>query len=164
MNTLIIMVQIADHQWTLDALHRACLLARDMNAEIALMKMVPVQHLGWLGTEFGNINFTAKERSELHDYEATAEDYGVPYSTHVFQYATLLEAISEAADYVKAHIVFATLPQSVIPFWQRFQLWGLRNRLAHGGRELFDPSTLLTAKPHKRVNVTSVPIGRGSDR
>jgi hypothetical protein len=164
MNRLIIMVQIADHQWTLDALYRACLLARDMNAEVALMKMVPVQHLGWLGTEFGNMNFTAKERSELHDYEATAEDYGVPCSTHVFQYATLPEAISQAADYVKAHIVFATLPQSIIPFWQHFQLWGLRNRLTHNGRELFDPNKPWMAEPHEWVKVTSVPSGRGSDQ
>jgi hypothetical protein len=128
------------------------------------MKMVPVQHLGWLGTEFGNMNFTSREQSELRDYEATIQDYDVPYSSHVFQYITLAEAIAEAADYVDAQIVFATLPNSIIPFWRQFQLWGLRNRLTHNGRELFDANSPSTAKPGEMAKASSIPISGGPDR
>jgi nucleotide-binding universal stress UspA family protein len=42
MSMPIIMVQIADRKWTLEALHRACALARDVNAEIVLLTMLPV--------------------------------------------------------------------------------------------------------------------------
>jgi hypothetical protein len=164
MSTQTFMVQIADRQWTLDSLHRACRLARETNAEIALVKMVPVQHIGWLGTEFGNMNFTSREQSELRDYEATLEDYDVPYSSHVFQYATLAEAISEAADYVDAQIVFATLPKSIIPFWRQFQFWGLRNRLTRSGRELVEANSQFAAKPGEMAKVSSIPMSGGPDR
>ena len=53
-----IMVQIADRAWTLDALHCACQMARRSAAVIALVSMIPVQHTGWLGTEWGIMNFS----------------------------------------------------------------------------------------------------------
>jgi hypothetical protein len=154
MNMPIIMVQIANRQWTLDALHRACILARERNAAIALMKMVPVQHVAWLGTEFGNMNFTEQDRADMRDYEATVEDYGIRCSAHVFQFVTLAEAISEAADYVDAQIVFATLPKSIIPFWQQFQLRRLRTLLARHRRELFDDNRPVTAGADEVVRVS----------
>jgi hypothetical protein len=138
MTNPIIMVQIANYQWTLEALHRACALARDKGAGIVLMKMLPVQHVGWLGTEFGNMNLSDRDRAEIRDYEATVQDYGLPYAAEVFQFITLPEAIVEAADYVEAYIVFASLPKSIIPYWRQFQLRQLRNGLTKRGRQLID--------------------------
>ena len=133
-----IMVQIADLEWTREALHRACILAREKRAEIVLLKMLPVQHTSWLGTEFGAMDLSERARSEIYDYAATAEDYGVQCSAQVFQYITLAEALSEAAEYVEADIVFATLPRTLIPYWREFQLRNLRNRLTRQKRLLIE--------------------------
>ena len=157
MSNPIIMVQIANRQWTLEALHQACALARDKSAGIVLMKMLPVQHLGWLGTEFGTMNFSDGDRAEIHDYEATIEDYGVPFAAEVFQYVTLPEAIVQAADYVEADIVFATLPKSIIPYWQKFQLGRLRNDLASHGRQLIDLDQPSAASQGETVHARPIP-------
>src|SRR5260221_984343 len=110
-----IVVQIADREWTLSALRRACTLARGTNAEITLVKMLQVQHMSWLGTEFGNMHLTEQDRRDLGDFQATVEDYGVPYAALTFQYFSLPEALSDAADHFDAHGVFATLPKSRLP-------------------------------------------------
>ena len=90
MNTpTIIMVQIADCEWTMDALHRACRLGRTMPTHIALVKMIPVQHVSWLGTELGNRNYSEKDLHDIINYEATIEDYGIEFSSTVFQYSEL---------------------------------------------------------------------------
>jgi hypothetical protein len=131
-----IMVQIADHAWTREALHSACILARQRPAIIALVKMIPVQHLGWLGTDLGYLNLSEKDYREIADCEATIEDYGVPFRTELFQYATLDDAILQFAEHVNAQVVFATLPKSIIPFWRSYQLRGLRRHLARHQRKL----------------------------
>jgi hypothetical protein len=138
MSTQIIMVQIADRPWTVDAIHSACKLARQINGQLVLMSMIPVQHLSYLGTEFGYLNVTDAMRSAMHEYASTAEDYGVPFSTQRFQYVTLLEAIVQAANEVNAQLVFATLPQSIIPYWRKFQQTRLRHQLQHHHRVLID--------------------------
>src|SRR5260221_8460506 len=102
----VIMVQIADRGWTLTALHHACTLARGTNAEIMLVKMLPVQHTSWLGTEFGNMHLTEQDRADLCDFQATVEDYGVPYTALTFQYFSLAGALADASDHVDAQIVF----------------------------------------------------------
>jgi len=137
MKTKTIMVQSADRQWTLAALHFACALARNTGAEIAMVKMTPVQHLGWLGTDFGNNNMLQQDHIDLRDFEETAEDYGVPVSAHVFQYATLLEAIADAAAYVNAEIVFARIPDSRLAVRRKVQTWYLRHLLARADRQLY---------------------------
>src|SRR5689334_9925541 len=97
-----IMVQAVDRNWTMAALHLACALARSTDAEIALVKMVPVQHISWLGTEFGYQNLTVHDHDELSAYQATAEDYGVLLNKEMFQYMTLPDAIADAAEYFDA--------------------------------------------------------------
>ena len=124
-----IMVQISDREWTLEALHRACLLARITSANIALVQMIPVQHPRWLGTDMGYMNFTDQDRVEFTDYQATIEDYGVEFTPLLFQYATLAEAIAQAAEHVNAQAVFARIPESIIPFWTKFQVWWLNRQL-----------------------------------
>ncbi|MEP7289283.1 MAG: hypothetical protein ABI947_26320 [Chloroflexota bacterium] len=144
-----IMVQMSERAWTLKAIHLACTLARGTNTGVALVKMLPVQHLGWLGTEFGYQNFTQQDHLELRDYLATAEDYAVEVSTHVFQYATLYDAIADAANYVKASIVFANIPDSRIPYWHKFQIWSLRQRLISHQQKLYMLDTPIETSTHE---------------
>ena len=140
-----IMVCIAEPEWTEEAIYQACVLTRKTQGELDFVKMVPVQHLGWLGTEFGNMNLTPQDRQLMERYSATAEDYGVAVASHYFQYVTLPEAIVQAAGYVKADVVFATLPKSLIPFWRRFQIDLLRLRLAQEKRVLVDQASVEVA-------------------
>ena len=130
-----IMVQAANREWTMAALHCACLLARNMSARIKLVKMIPVQHPSWVGTEWGYLDFTKQEQADFEEYQATLEDYGVEYTPVLFQYLTLAEGIAEAADYVDAQIVYATIPESIIPLWIRFQRWMLGRQLARQERQ-----------------------------
>ncbi len=131
------MVQMADHDWTLPAMHMACMRARSTGAAVVLMKMIPVQHPGYLGTDFGYWNLSQRDVDSTAYYQSIAEDYGVPCAVQYFQYATLPEALSDAAAYVDAHEVFAVLPEYSLPYWTRIQLWALRRRLTQQGRALY---------------------------
>lgn len=131
-----VMVQIADYQPTLQAFHQACTLARKYDAQVVLLKLQPVQHLSWLGTDFGQQALTEQDAIELSSFQDTAEDYGVPLHLIVFQYAMFPEAISDAADHVDAQIIFARLPTSHIPGWGQYQLRMLHHRLSRHQRQL----------------------------
>jgi hypothetical protein len=132
-----IMVQMTDGARTLEALHFACALAHGKQDTVALVKMVPVQHIGLLGTELGLMNLTDADCKEIADCQAVAKSYGVEVEAHLFQYTTLAEAVAQAADYVDARIVFAALPQSTIPYWYRLQSWILRRHLTRHHRQLY---------------------------
>jgi hypothetical protein len=99
--------------------------------------MIPVTHVGWLGTEFGTQNFTESDRRVMQECSATAEDYGIPFSIGVYQYVTLSEAIVDAAEHFNAQIVIASLPQYKLPFWQRFLTWQMRRQFAKQRRLLY---------------------------
>jgi len=140
-----IMVQVGEHQWNNQALHYACILARRDAGKVALVKMIPVQHVGWLGTEWGNLNLTADDRTELTDCVATVEDYGVDYTTHFFQYMTFGDALLEAAEFTKADVVFASLPRSRFPWWTQLRMDSLYRQFARQQRVLFDEVSLCDA-------------------
>ena len=132
------MVQIMmDRSKTLEALHFAGALAHGRQSKVALVKMVPVQHFGWLGTELGYAEVTDSDLEALSEYRTAAERYGVEVETHVFQYVTLPDALVDAAGYVDARVVFAELSPSVIPLQYRFHRWLLRRRLAQQDRQLY---------------------------
>ena len=139
MNTrTVIMVQIAKRKWTLDALRCACLRACKMPVRIALVKLIPVQHFAWLGTDLGYMNFSEQDRIEFIDYQKIVRENGVQFSAHLFQYASLHDAILQAANFTGAQIVYATLPKSIIPFKHNYQLQWLRHHLAQQRRELIE--------------------------
>jgi hypothetical protein len=131
MNTQpVVMVQVSDAAWTRDALHRACTFARQQNASIVLVQMIAVNQLAFIGTEFGMLYQTTEEKIAFAEYQATIEDYGIPFRAVTFQYFSLGDAIVEAAQNAEASWVFAHLPHSVIPLWDRVQAWSLRRGLA----------------------------------
>ena len=131
-----VLVCIADQPWTLNALHLACALALNNGFPLALVKMLPVRHLSWLGTDLGYENFGEQDYIELKDYQEVAEDYGVLIVPHYFQFVTLSDAIVDAAEHVNAREVFATLPRSAIHYWRKYQLWSLAQQLQRQQRRL----------------------------
>jgi hypothetical protein len=132
-----IMVQIAEKRWTSQAVHMASAIARHHGVAIHLVRMIPVQHASWLGTEFGNIRDSSQEYADFMDYCKTAEDYGVTVCLSQMQYHTLHEAIAEAAEYLNADLVFATLPDMRFRLWRKFLLRRLTRRLEKHQRTLF---------------------------
>jgi len=130
-----ILVQLADYRWTLEATHTACQIARSTRAEIVFVKLVPVQHIGWLGTDLGYRAFTTSDYANLQEYASIAEDYGVANIVQAFQYATLVEGIVQTAEYFDAQLVFATPlhPRSLLG---RLQSRNLSRALEHNRRRL----------------------------
>lgn len=133
----VIMVQVEDPQWTADVLHDACRLARNCGGEIALVHMVRVRSLLYLGTDFGYLDLSDEDKQRLAGYVETAEDYGLPHSVTLYQYSDLYEGIVDAVELVGACIAFGRLPKSTIPFWRECRFELLRNRLLHQHVELF---------------------------
>lgn len=132
-----IMVQVTDHKQTLAAIHFACTMARSTQQRIVLLKLIPVNHPGWLGTEFEYLNLTDKDLEALRGYEKIAESYGVAVEPRLLPVVSALEGIINAADSVDAQIVFAHAPHSLIPFWQAWQTRVLRWSLKQHQRELY---------------------------
>jgi hypothetical protein len=141
-------------------------MARTHCYELILVKMVPVSHVGWLGTEFGSQHYTEADRRFLKDCSTTAEDYGVPFSTAIYQYVTLSEAIVDAAEHFNTRIVIANLPQYKLPFWRRFLTWQMRRQLAKQRRLLFtldesspdEPQVPLIVMPAETAENTFTPL------
>jgi nucleotide-binding universal stress UspA family protein len=132
-----ILVQMAQEDWTMQAVHLACALARNNGAEVALLRLMPVPHPSYLGTSMGNQPPTEHEYRMLKEYAATAEDYGVSFTVNSMQCMTTLDAVAEAADNLDAKVVFAQVPESRIPYWRTFQIWNLKRQFHGGQRQLF---------------------------
>ncbi len=132
-----ILVQMSDRQWTLQAVHLACAMARSNQTTVILLRLTPARHPSYLGTEFGDTPPTYEEYKEIDEYAATAEDYGVEMCLQPMQYVNWLEAVSDAADQLDVETVFAHIPPGRIPYWHRFQKWNLKRQLAAAHRQLF---------------------------
>ena len=104
-------------------------------AEIIFIKMVAVQHIGWLGTELGYRDFSDEDYDNLDDYAATAEDYGVSCSVHRYQYITYPEGMSNVADYYGTQLVFAK-PVHKIKIIRQIQSWLLQRALVRHDQQL----------------------------
>jgi hypothetical protein len=133
----VIMVQVAEPSWTCDVLYAACKLARACSGTIELVLMVRAKHLSYLGSELGYLELNEEAEQSLQAYADTAEDYGITCGVTLYQYCTLYEAIVGAADLVRADVVFAKLPKSIIPFWSDCQFELLRVRLSRQHIELY---------------------------
>lgn len=130
MTSRMILVQIADPKWTAEAVHQACLLARETSAKVALACLIPVQHAAWLGTDSGYMDLTDAMQADFEEYQAAIEDYGVECVPLLFQYADMPEALAQAAEHVHAEVVFAKVRPGIIPLWAWFQSWRLGRSLA----------------------------------
>lgn len=131
------MVQVTDHTQTLAALQLACALASSRRGHIMLLRLVPVSHPGWLGTDLGYMNLSDKDQQALRDYEKIVEGNGINVQSCVLQVVSSLQGIIEAADEVDAEIVFAQVPHSLIPFRHAWQTRVLRRSLESRQRQLY---------------------------
>ncbi len=149
---------MADETWTLQALHFACALARNYDARVILVRLMQVQHLGFLGTEFGSTPLSSKEYAAWLNYAATAEDYGVALVRQSMQCWSPLEAIADAADYVDAQVVFVHIPHSHIPYVDKLQRWQLQRRLGKANRQLYtlEPADENSRTPSVVINSAQV--------
>jgi hypothetical protein len=160
-----ILVQISENHWTLQAVHLACSLARHDDAKIILLRLLPVYHPGYLGTEFVDSNPTPQEYKEIAAYHATAEDYGVSISFRQMQYVTALDAVVDAAEQINANVVFAHIPASRFYYWHKFLIWNLQRRLVAARRQLYtldqpdeveDQLTSIIVKPARNLSQRKV--------
>jgi hypothetical protein len=124
-----IMVQVTYKNWTMEALHLACAMARDGETSITLVRFMEVGHPSYLGTNMGSIAPTPQEYQELKDYQETAEDYDVELDVCSIQCLSALDVVAQAADELQAEVVFARVPESSIRYWRKFQVWNLERNL-----------------------------------
>lgn len=144
-NQPIIMVQVAEHEWTAGVLHAACNLARACGGALELVHMVRAEHLLYLGSHLGYLNLDEQDKRRLQVYADMVADCRLPCRVTLYQYCSLYEAIAGAADLVAADVVFAKLPKSLIPFWSDCQFEMLRVRLARQHVELFQNASIWSA-------------------
>jgi len=147
MNT--VLVQNADREWTMKAMHLACAVARNTGSSLVLLHLIPVKNPGLLGSPVGLDSLSRLEEANLKEYGMIAEDYGVKLVLQPMQYLSLIEALVQAAENVNAHAIFARLPEHSFQFWNRFQRWSLRRQLR---------CPLYTLDPSEPVRVQPLPI------
>ena len=132
-----ILVQMAEEKWTMEAMHLACALARGSGAQVALLRLIQVQHPAYLGTSFGDKPPDEREYHRLKEYAATAEDYGIVLAVNSIQCLSPMDALVDAVDQLGADILFAHLAPSRIAYWRRFLVWNLGRRLGQKRCQLF---------------------------
>jgi hypothetical protein len=111
-------------------------MAWEHSARLVLLRLVPVNHPGWLGTELGDPFPTERDSDALQAYAAIAEDYGIDFAIQPMQYITLEGALVDAADLFDALAVFARPLKSAVPYWDKLRWWSLERRLVAHKRQL----------------------------
>lgn len=124
-----VIVQMAERDWTERALHVACAMARSNGAAVVLLRLIEMQHLSWLGTDFGYEPLSPDASSAVWAYKSIASDYGVELRVQSFQYVSFSAALVEAAEDHHALALFADVPRHALAAWRRFQVWSLRRQL-----------------------------------
>lgn len=132
-----ILVQIAEPTWTKRALHVACGLAREKQSEVILLRLMQVEHVSYLNSEFGEVSMTHDEYQALCEYAATAEDYGVNVTLEQTQCLSLLDAVADAAIQLDAKFIYAYIPKSPLPLLRELRLHHLERRLRNTGCVLY---------------------------
>lgn len=125
-----IVVQISDRQWTMQAVHLACAMARNTESTLVLLQLWPVTNAGLLGTGIGVDTASARNALEFEEYETIAEDYGVPLSVQPMECESPIEASVQAATQLQASALFIHIPERRIAFWRPFQVRHIERRLA----------------------------------
>ncbi|MCL4250699.1 MAG: hypothetical protein KJ065_21290 [Anaerolineae bacterium] len=132
----IILVQMADDQWTQRAMHLACTMAQQNKARIVLLWLVSVPNPGWLGAGLSEFIPTKRDTERQAVYTTIARDYGVECMVQRMDYYTLYGALVSAVDLLDAQVVFTKLPRGIFPLWDKFRLWDLRRQLSARDCEL----------------------------
>ncbi|MBZ0280970.1 MAG: hypothetical protein K8L97_09525 [Anaerolineae bacterium] len=126
----IIVVQMADRQWTMQAMHLASAMARNTGGKVVLLHLIQIANPALLNTQLGITPPTRQEYANIDDYASVAEDYGVEVILQPMQYESYVDAIIQSVEHLKASIIFARVPESIIALWRKFQLWNMQRQLA----------------------------------
>lgn len=159
----IILVQLSEHDWTLQAVHFACAMARSQRADVILLRLDYVRHPMHLGTEYGR---TPPSEEEIEVYWACAsiaEQYDVTLQFKSIQCATKVGALLTAGDEHAAAAIFVHFPVHHIAYWRRFQIWKLNKSLAAMNCQLFTldvPTKTLDSAPAITVSTAHGPLHR----
>jgi nucleotide-binding universal stress UspA family protein len=105
-----VLVQMADTKWTTAAVQAAVDVAREQQADITLVKMLPASYLNWQGMDARDYRFTDADCEDLYAYEAIARSANVNVQTAVYKYDDLGDGLNQAADELGAETVIATTP------------------------------------------------------
>jgi hypothetical protein len=132
-----ILVQLAEPEWTQEALHLACAMSQHTGAGVTLLHLIPVQHVSWLGTSLANQELSPEASARVWEYRAIAQGYGVDLELMPMQYVSCDGALLEAAEMTNSEAVFARIPGSPLTLWQRFQSWNLRRKFQALGCALY---------------------------
>ncbi|MBK8027978.1 MAG: hypothetical protein IPK17_00390 [Chloroflexi bacterium] len=107
-----ILVQFAETRWTSEAVTQACILARNSQACVVVLRLIPVPHPSYLGTDIGYLPPNPREYRRLDEYRATAEDYGVNLTIEAMHSISSFDALLQAVEHFGAEIVFAHFPEA----------------------------------------------------
>lgn len=125
-----ILVVLGDKHWTSQAFHLACAMARNSNATVGLIRLIPVAN----PHQLGNINRHPRPDQEarllLRDLMATAEDYAIELEIFQLHYTSYINGLSSAAGELMAAAMFAPAPKHRITILNQFQQWRM-HRAVH---------------------------------
>lgn len=124
-----IILQVSDRQWTMQAVHLACAMARNTGSNLLLLQLRRVTNVGLLGTGIGVEAPSVRDEEDLKEYEAVAEDYGVPVVVQPMEYESLIDAVVQAVAILEATTLFMHLPEHRFTFWRQLQVRHLQHRL-----------------------------------
>lgn len=138
-----VVVQIADPQWTNQAVHLASALARNMNARVTLLYLILVRNPGLLGSQIATPAPTWQEQAQFQGYSTICEDYGVECVLQPMQYVSQLDALQDAASILHARVLFVKRPDNPFSLRNRFWAWYLQRGMQATGCQLYlvDTST-----------------------
>jgi hypothetical protein len=129
-----IMIQISDDVWTTQAVHLACAMARKSAASgagsVALLRLIPAQHVRSLGFMQGADPIDPALAARLDSYAMIAAQYGIEITLNTMQYEALDEALAQAVEQLGASALFAPRPQAWLGLWSKFQIWTLKRMLS----------------------------------
>lgn len=148
-----IMVQFSDEQWTLEAMHLASALARNLNGQVVLLYLSLAPNPALLG--WGMVPPTIAEERQIQSCAAVAEDYGVAFWVQPVQFISLTEALGQTAELLKATALFAHIPPSSISLWHQFQLWSLRRHLGNCQLYTLDKERIVHIKKSVPATISS---------
>ena len=140
-----ILVITGEPGWTRRAVHLAGAVAHEAGVAVVLLHMVPVTHMGYLGTGSREALLSFAEFDALNEYMTTAADYA-PVTVELFEYSDAIGGVLSAAEQYGATAVFAAAPGGPLG---RLRLWWLRRAIR---RPLYtlgdgDPTIILPARP-----------------
>lgn len=135
-----LMLVLGPQQWTQQAMHLACAVARDRGTTVEVVKMVAVRHPLLLGDDAGLLAYDQESRHLLQECATTAEDYGVRFHLHVFAYANYINGLASAAEQIDAAMIFVPTFDRPAAIWNRWLLWRLERAAKRPCYSLATPS------------------------